>query len=121
MKGLSKLQKRILTQALTPSENAIKFFSNAEMDFTRADAWPDHCPSDSERAALSRSLRRLEERGLLDRSQSQLYGRVAFRLTDLGRIVAMNLSASANEKLAHHCASRRTPLPPPQARNARLN
>ena len=95
MTGLSKLQKRILTQALTPSEKAIKFFSNAEMDFTCADAWPDHCPSDSERAALSRSLRRLEERGLLNRSQSQLYGRVAFKLTDLGRIVAMNLSASA--------------------------
>ena len=95
MKGLSKLQKRILTQALTPSEEAIKLFSNAQMDFTSADVWPNHCPSDSERAALSRSLRRLEERGLLDRAQGGFPCRVVFKLTDYGRIVAMNLYASA--------------------------
>src|ERR1700692_474633 len=62
--GLLKPQRRILTQALTPSPAAIKR-NSAHMDFIPADAWPDHQPSVSERASLSRTLRRLETRGLL--------------------------------------------------------
>jgi hypothetical protein len=99
MKGLSKLQKRILMQALTPSKQAVEWFANMRMDFISEDAWPDHQPSASERASLSRALRRLEDRGLLDRAYGGLCrpgNAPAFTLTDYGRIVATNLSASAS-------------------------
>jgi hypothetical protein len=73
MERLSKLQRRILTRALTPSVAAIKWFSSAPMDFISADAWPDHRPSTSERASLSRALRRLDDRDLLERHYGELY------------------------------------------------
>jgi hypothetical protein len=93
--GLSKLQRRILTQALTPSPAAIKG-NSAHMEFIPADAWPDHRPSASERASLSRALRRLETRGLLACFNGVYSGnkRVGWKLTDYGRIVATNLSTS---------------------------
>ena len=116
MKGLSKLQRQILAQSLTPSLKARMCFCAREellegtakadpnqkadwcrladqMDFTSEDAWPDHRPSARERAALSRSLLRLEQRGLLCRHRGYTK-RVGFKLTDFGRIVARNLSAS---------------------------
>jgi hypothetical protein len=116
MKGLSTLQRQILTQSLTPSLKARMCFCAREellegsaqadpnqkadwcrladqMDFTSEDAWPDQRPSASERVALSRALLRLEQRGLLCRHRSYVR-RIGFKLTYYGRIVAENLSAS---------------------------
>lgn len=97
---LSDLQRSILLQALKPSPRAMRKFSNVRADFVCADAWAGSKPSPAARVALSRSLRRLEERGLLQRYEGMLHGHLhlGFRLTVAGRDAALKLrNPSAGE------------------------